>query len=270
MSIKTLAPSYFNRMKTAMENIGKGRTVLNVGCGDGEYDRTLSAMFSRTVGVDINRSDIMSAKLGSGGNNHYAISGGEELPFRDNSFDAVICMDVLEHIRDDKKVVSEIFRVLKDGGNLVLSVPHSRYPWTYDPVNGFLRPLGAHLPIGMWGFGHLRLYSRELLTCIIEGAGFSIEKMEYLNHYLAGLLENYLSFILSRSVKPDPTNRSRPGKPMISGRKAAPGTLQRAVAGIIKLDNALFKNSGTSVGLLIKAKKQIRQTYKKPEVRSKL
>ena len=252
MSMKNLAPTYFNRLDRTKSNIEKGLRILNVGCSDGEYDRQLSVNFKQTFGIDINRDDILSAKNYAKKNNFYTLADGSRIPFQDNIFDAVICIDVLEHIPNEKKVLSEIYRVMKKNATLVLTVPHNRYPWTYDPINAFLKPFGKHLPIGIWAFGHTHLYEIKTLEKKITEIGFRVEKREYLNHSLAGIFENYLSSIFSRKVKPDPKNLTK--RKNVSS-KCAPKFALRAVSYLLKIDENLFRKSKTSVGILVKAKK---------------
>ncbi len=246
MSLKTLAPSYLNRLRTAIENAGSGRKALNIGCGDGEYDLHLSKRFESITGLDINRRDLSIAVQNRKKNSRYLLADGRRIPFRDRAFDCVICIDVLEHTEDYRRIISEIHRVLRKGSRLVISVPSREYPFTYDPLNFLLKPFGRHAPIGIWGFGHLRLYRDSEFRRELEKAGFRVEKTEYLNHYLAGLCENYLSTLFQGTAKAGNGSR-RPGSP--------PKFLVKLVGLLLRLDNKLFKNSRTSIGLLIRAKK---------------
>jgi SAM-dependent methyltransferase len=72
----------------------------------------------------------------------------EELPFRDNSFDGVLCMNVLEHVRDPFKAAREIARVLKPGGELYCVAP------LLQPVHGF-----PHHYYNMTSQGLMNLFS---------------------------------------------------------------------------------------------------------------
>ncbi len=55
---------------------------------------------------------------------HAKVAPGEKIPFKDGFFDVVVMTDTLEHVQDDKKTISEVHRVLKKGGILVISTPH--------------------------------------------------------------------------------------------------------------------------------------------------
>lgn len=84
---------------------------------------------SFVVGVDIDREDVKaglaSARKASknGARPSFLVTSGEWLPFADDSFSLVYCMDVLEHVVDPKTAALEIGRVVKPGGRIVVSVP---------------------------------------------------------------------------------------------------------------------------------------------------
>src|SRR3989344_4412706 len=63
------------------------------------------------------------------------------LPFQNNSYDLIICSDVIEHIKDDAKAVSELARVLASNGTMIITVPyHSKYNERIYPMFGHERP----------------------------------------------------------------------------------------------------------------------------------
>ncbi len=99
-------------------------TVLNVGCNNGYLERHLfEGRCAATFGVDVDTQAIEFAQA-HGVKSKYQIAPAEQLPFGDASFDKVFCLDTLEHVQDESQTLSEIYRVLKPGGALVLSVPH--------------------------------------------------------------------------------------------------------------------------------------------------
>jgi 2-polyprenyl-6-hydroxyphenyl methylase/3-demethylubiquinone-9 3-methyltransferase len=92
---------------------------LEVGCGGGILSEEIARMGFDTTGIDPSAPSLRVAAehARAGGLNIRYLKGvGESLPFPDASYDVVFCCDVLEHVRDLPKVVSEISRVLKTGG----------------------------------------------------------------------------------------------------------------------------------------------------------
>jgi 2-polyprenyl-6-hydroxyphenyl methylase / 3-demethylubiquinone-9 3-methyltransferase len=97
----------------------RGKTALEVGSGGGYLSEEIAGMGFAVTGIDPSENSLRAAAghARSGGLDiTYAAGTGESIPCRDRSFDAVFCCDVLEHVRDLPKVISEISRVLKPGG----------------------------------------------------------------------------------------------------------------------------------------------------------
>jgi 2-polyprenyl-6-hydroxyphenyl methylase/3-demethylubiquinone-9 3-methyltransferase len=93
-----------------------GKTALEVGSGGGILTEEIAKMGFITTGIDPADHSLQTASnhaKATGLNIKYDKGTGEALPYADNSFDAVFCCDVLEHVKDLPKVISEISRVLK-------------------------------------------------------------------------------------------------------------------------------------------------------------
>ena len=170
MSLKALSMTYSSRVRNAKAAIHDGHLVLHVGCGDGYLDPYLCTRFSSAVGVDINFLELQGAASANAGERaEYVLIDGLVLPFVSEAFDEIVSIDVLEHAEDDVALVHEMSRVLRPGGLVTITVPNANFPLTFDPVN-YLLGLAArrHLPFGMWGFGHRRLYKVESLSQLLE------------------------------------------------------------------------------------------------------
>ena len=257
MSLKFLAPTYNARVKAVSELLPAGGRLLDIGCSAGEIGRLVAGRFSSVIGVDLSQRDIRCGTVFRAANQALAVGDVTHLPLQSATVDAAICIEALEHIPDDAAVLAEASRVLRPGGVLLVSVPHARFPFTYDPINALLGLAfgGRHLPIGMWGFGHLRLYSLEELEAKLGKAGFKIVERRQLTRYLAGLCENYLSTLLQFLVKPDSSNRGREGKAPLEPKPLSDSLPVRLVSALVAFDERLFAHSRTSVGLLIVARK---------------
>lgn len=103
-------------------------SILDIGCNVGAWIGDCARRYpaARLAGVDLNKSavEVASARVPTADFRH---AGAESLPFASESFDYVTCCEVLEHIAPDSRssAFREIHRVLRPGGQLVLTVPHA-------------------------------------------------------------------------------------------------------------------------------------------------
>lgn len=102
---------------------GFEENICDIGCDDGFYTRKLAKRGFNAFGIDLNKKAIhlangfsLNTKTG------FLIGDAEFLPFKNESFDKIVLISVLEHINDDEKAIGEVVRVLKTGGFLVVSV----------------------------------------------------------------------------------------------------------------------------------------------------
>lgn len=254
MSLKELAPTYYIRLKTVTNEINKCDKLLNAGCGDGFFDIFLKNKTKQLHSIDINKGEIEIAKiLNPDDKVTYHVGTVEKLPFPDNFFDYVLCTDVLEHLKNDQKAISELIRVLRKGGRLIVTVPTKNFPFFYDPVNYVLNRLGRKLKMGIWGWGHERLYTFSLLE---KRVGLKVVKRKCFTFSLASFFENsYNSAFLSRFVKNDPKNQDKVSLDIDKIKKTAfyklPKILIKIRDFIIKLDYKLFHNSRKSVDIMV-------------------
>ncbi len=257
-----IAPTYYTRLLRVQANIVPGETLLNAGCGTGEYNYYLRDHFGKSHGIDINEEDIETARsLNQDSDIQYDIGDITALTFPDGYFDSIICIDVLEHVEQPEAVLRELARVLKPAGQLIASIPHKNYPFFYDPINFLMERLfNRHLPIGIWGFGHTVLFDRKMLGELLEGAGFSVSKTELLTHSFCGFLECYIPTILQPMFKSNAKN-----KETVRVKKSkeqfwrfsynVPQFFAGILKALVRLDYRLGKNSPRSVGVLMNAVK---------------
>jgi SAM-dependent methyltransferase len=150
---------------------GPGRRVLDLGCRDGALSRVY-AEGNSLVGVDADREALAEAeKLGI---DTYWADLDEPLPFEEASFDVVVAGELLEHLRDPRRVVAETRRVLRPGGTFVASVPNA-----YRLKNR-LRFLLGHKPED--DPTHLQMFSAEEVCALL--GGFEEPQL----HFIAGRL----------------------------------------------------------------------------------
>ena len=114
--------SHYLRVMYFINQIPNGSTVLDVGCNGGTLGLPLLHKDCHVNGIDLVDELVEKAKR----RGIYAEKGeAEDLSrYKDNSFDSVMCGEVLEHLFDPFPAVKEAYRVLKPGGKYIISVPH--------------------------------------------------------------------------------------------------------------------------------------------------
>ena len=114
--------TYFRALLPNQPARATGR-ALDIGCGPGSITKDLSENGWDTHCVDISLNMLRNARLITGDSVQHIQCSVESLCFRENAFDLVTAAGVLEYVPNDANSLKEIFRVLKPGGTLVISVP---------------------------------------------------------------------------------------------------------------------------------------------------
>ena len=168
-----------------------GRRILEVGSGVGNQTRFFADR-ERVVASDIEPHYVRELLTKYGGRSNVRI-GSFRFPLTDadaadlagERIDTVVCLNVLEHIEDDRGTLAGFARVLEAGGRLALLVP--AMPSLYGTLDVHLR--------------HYRRYGRDALKAIVEEAGFAVEEIRFLNR--PGVLGWWLnSKLLKRRILP--------------------------------------------------------------------
>jgi 2-polyprenyl-6-hydroxyphenyl methylase/3-demethylubiquinone-9 3-methyltransferase len=97
----------------------KAKRVLDLGCAGGFMAEAMAQRGAQVTGIDPAAGAIAAARAHAAREGHkitYDVGVGEALPYRDGAFDAVVCVDVLEHVSDLNQVLAEVARVLEPGG----------------------------------------------------------------------------------------------------------------------------------------------------------
>jgi SAM-dependent methyltransferase len=113
------------------------KSILEVGCGIGGFCFWARRKCENVAGLDIAKTRIKRAKdLGKNLEKPNFIAGDAQfLPFKDKSFDIVVCSETLEHIPNFIRAFNELVRVTRKGGYLILTVPNFvNMTWLYKPL----------------------------------------------------------------------------------------------------------------------------------------
>lgn len=186
-----------------------GGRLLDLGCGTGAVLQELTAR-GRAVGID---SSPLALSLSRQRGLQGLIRGdAQAMPFRSESFDAVVSLDLFEHLPSDRAGIAEAFRVLRPGGILVLAVPAMESLW------------GPHDVALM----HHRRYSRAEIVVLLKASGFGIRRASYSLFFL---------YPLVRWVRL--LERRRGGQPR-SSLKPVPNRINRALIALQRFEAAIL------------------------------
>lgn len=113
-------------------------TVLDVGCNTGELLRDCKQRFPhmQLAGIDLNAEAITAARQRWSGIDFH-LGTGHQLPFEDNRFDCITCIEVIEHVPAQFRppLLGEVWRTLRPGGRFVLRCPHAGWFGWLDAQN---------------------------------------------------------------------------------------------------------------------------------------
>ena len=161
-----------------------GGRILDIGSADGTFTKVIltHSRAMRVVGIDVLESSVSFAKRRFARSKQlkFRVADAHDLPFENKEFDAVFCLETLEHVEDPDRVIAEIRRVLKDNGYVVILIPSEnilfRLGW---PV--WLATRGK-----IWKGTHLHQFTADQIIDRLVNGGFKIDK----NHkFILGMLQ---------------------------------------------------------------------------------
>lgn len=136
-------------------SLNAGDLILDAGCGEGRH---VFACLNRPciiIGLDLNQHSLLKARYiieslrqKNEIRGRFLLIRGDVLhfPFADETFDRIICSEVIEHFSDDKPVFAELSRILKTGGKIAISVPTFLTEYLYDKLSKeYFRTPGGHV-----------------------------------------------------------------------------------------------------------------------------
>jgi SAM-dependent methyltransferase len=157
-------------LRDALGYLPPGARVLDSGCGSGVFTAFLSHLGFDAVGIDISATVIGYARQRYPELRFEVASLDDRLPFQNNEFDAIWCTEVVEQLFDVPAALTELNRVLRPNGTLVLTTPyHGLLKNVVIAVVGFDRHFDPCGP-------HIRFFTRRSLRRCLGGAGFVVER----------------------------------------------------------------------------------------------
>ena len=160
-------PDLAARRAFLLAHLRPGDRLLDLGCGDGTFAGIAAEAGAQALGVDVAEAALARARRRHPALELRLAPAGGPLPVEDGAFDVVWASEVLEHVPDTARWLSEARRALRPGGRLLLTTPHhgrlrrtvlalTRFEAHFDPRSD-----------------HLRFFTRRSLAEVLEELGFA-------------------------------------------------------------------------------------------------
>jgi len=170
-----------NKLKIVVDFIPDvPKTILDVGCASGWFISKISKKFSKAkcYAIDIYDKGIKYAKK-TYPKIEFKVADAHKIPYKKNTFDLVICTEVLEHLDTPKSAILEIKRVLKKGGLSIIELDSGNL--LFSLVWYIWRKLWGKV----WNDSHLHSFNIKKMEKMIISCGFSILRKEKFNFGMA-------------------------------------------------------------------------------------
>lgn len=212
-----------NLIETFLEKEYPGKndlTILDIGCGTGAMSQKLNTK-GLVVSADFSPLALTFSK--KRGLNRLCNADAMNLPFKSESFDVIISLDILEHLPNDCAALREYLRVLKPGGKLFATVPAYASLWSGHDV----------------ALMHHRRYHTGELQRKVREAGFTLHKVSYAMTILCPVVWAYRK--ISRFFGNKPAASLVP----------VPSVINRSLTSLLNLENAWIKRKSFPFGVTL-------------------
>ncbi len=217
-------------MRRCLESLeGVSGGVLEIGCGAGRCIRTIAHHRPdlSAFGCDISEAAIHRARRHCD-RVQYRTGNAADLPYESATFDAVVVMDLLEHVPDVAAVLAEIRRVSKPGARLHLHVPCEGSALTlYRPL------LAAGIDLTRAAVGHIHHFTPRQVGDYLKAAGFAVRRRRY-SMFVFGQLHDLICWWATGPKRPKAAGAEHPPAEADSGQPSRTGTrtpFQRLITG---------------------------------------
>lgn len=202
------------RWEFAIKHAIGGDVLLDIGCGSGEILYSLSNKYNKLIGFDVSERRINVAKSCCEGltTEFFIDEFDKSISLTHSSVDTAICLDVLDHMLDVRKALSNIYSVLKQNGQLIISVPNiaridnrlrllrGLFPSTSTSFQGFTK-LGSS---DLFDGGKLHYFTFSSFIMLLKETGFSqinkygIGRFKQLHNIYPELLSGSISLVCNK------------------------------------------------------------------------
>jgi 2-polyprenyl-3-methyl-5-hydroxy-6-metoxy-1,4-benzoquinol methylase len=145
------------------------RRVFELGCGNGSFAKVLSERGYSVTAIDTSIDGIKLAKVSFPGIEFHNGSAYDDLSKKFGKFNAVVSLEVVEHIFEPRKYVATVYELLEHGGAAIISTPYHSY--IKNLALAISGKMDAHFT-ALWDYGHIKFWSIKTLRILLLEAGF--------------------------------------------------------------------------------------------------
>jgi len=156
-----LVQRYFQRRKTEAVRttlaVNASDIIVDIGCGSGVQLQEIGRKeYALAVGIDVSLNAVLHGRKKSIKNTDFIIADAQHLPVKSSCVDKIVCAEIIEHVKEPDNLIKEISRILKDGGEVVITTPNDRSVWGVYELFWDLFGRGRN-----YGETHLRFFSES-------------------------------------------------------------------------------------------------------------
>jgi len=161
-----------DRLKPSLALVPESsKRMLDAGCGEGYFLSKLAGNGRELHGIDISEKNVEVARS-LVPDASTAVGDITRIPYPDGYFDCVSALEILDHLAEPEKALSEMRRVLRNGGSLVMSVPDCRLLRWRVIWALWTKTMGTR-----WHGAHVLSFTEDSLRGILHKEGFELEEM---------------------------------------------------------------------------------------------
>lgn len=172
-----------------MLDASTGKVGLDIGADNGVLSYLLRERGGSWYSADLDPGTVASIR--SLVENNVDLIDGERTPYENDQFDTIVIIDMLEHIHTDKEFVGELARIMKDRGELLVNVPHSK-------AFSLIRKLRLALGLTDDKHGHVRPGYTESELRALLAPRFTVEQVKTYSGFFVELVDVFISVALER------------------------------------------------------------------------
>lgn len=117
--LNPVAQQHYKFVLSELSHLSKKSKILDAGCGEGILTRKFSNRGFDVFACDISKNALLENSI------HFKqVDLNMKLPYKNNSFDVIVCLEVIEHLENPWLLIGEFYRLLKNGGRLIISSPN--------------------------------------------------------------------------------------------------------------------------------------------------